>query len=119
MMSNFESTSATNNTRDWCFCFQCQSDLNTNPSTKKKSERTLTYYEKVIDNIRQLNELGELPNSIFTDDIVGVGADSDPPNIVQKMVANQVVWHKTCSGSIDTQKVQKSGQEVAISPVKN
>ena len=24
--------------------------------------------------------LGRLPNSIFTDDIVGVGADSDSPN---------------------------------------
>ena len=44
-------------------------------------------YEKVIDNIRQLNELGELPNSIFTDDSVGVGADSDSPNIVE------FYWH--------------------------
>ena len=87
--------------------------MTTNPSTSvklgKKSERILTCYVKVIDNIRQLNELGELPNSIFTDDIVGVGADSDYPNIVQKMVANQVVWHKTCRGSVDTQKVPKSG----------
>ena len=80
-------------------------------------------YEKVIGNIRQLNELGELPNSIFTDDIVGVGADSGSPNIVQKMVSNKVVWHNTCRNSIDTQKVQRarkrSGPEVVISPVNN
>ena len=38
------------------------------------------------------------------------------------MVSNQVVWHKTCRNSIDSQKVQRarkrSGQEVVISPVK-
>ena len=79
-------------------------------------------YEKVIDTIRQLNELGELPNYIFTDDILGVGTDSDSPNIVQRMVSNQVVWHKTCRNSIDTQNVQRARKrgrpEVAISPVK-
>ena len=66
--------------------------------------------------------MGELPNSIFTDEIVGVGVDSDSPNIVQKLVSNQVVWHKTCRESTDTQKVQRarkrSGPEVVISPVK-
>ena len=38
------------------------------------------------------------------------------------MVSNQVVWHKTCRNSIDTQKVQRarkrSGPEVVISPIK-
>ena len=66
--------------------------------------------------------LGRLPNSIVTDDIVGVGADNDSQNIVQKMVSNQVLWHKTCRNSIDTQKVQRArerrGPEVVISPVK-
>ena len=98
----------------------------TNPSTsvklKNNSEIILACYEKVIDNIRQLNELGELPNSIFTGDIVGVGAESDSPIIVQKMVSNQVVWHITCRNSIDSQNVQRarkrSGPEVVISPVK-
>ena len=77
-MSNSESTSAINATWDWYLCFLCRSDLReptTNPSTsvkfkKKNSERILACYEKVIDNIRQLNELGELPNSIFTGDII-------------------------------------------------
>ena len=61
------------------FCFLCQSDLKeptTYPSTlvklKNNFERILACYEKVIDNIRQPNELEELPNSIFTVDIVGV-----------------------------------------------
>ena len=68
--------------------------------------------KKSLDNIRRLNEVGELPNSIFTDNIVGVGADSDSPNIVQKMVSNQVVWHKTCKNSIDTKKYREPGREV-------
>ena len=63
-------------------------------------------YEKVIDKTRQLNELGELPNSILTDDIVGIGADSESPIIVQKMVSNQVVWHNTCRNSIDTKSTE-------------
>ena len=76
--------------------------------------------KKSIENTRQLNELRELPDSIFTDDIVGIGADSDSPNIVQKMVSNQVVCHKTCRNSIITQNIQRalkrSGPEVAICP---
>ena len=79
---------------------------------KNKPGRIWACYEKIIDNIRQLNELGELPNSIFTDDIVGVGADSDIPNIVQKVVSDQVVWHKTCTESIDTQKVQRARNRI-------
>ena len=87
MMSNSEITSATNDTQD-CLCFLCQPGLK-EPTTKllmsvklkSNSERILACYEKVIDSTRQLNELGELPNSIFTDDIMGVGADSDSPNI--------------------------------------
>ena len=56
--------------------------------------------------------MGELPNSIFTDGIVGVGVDSDSPNIVQKMVPYQVVWHKTCRNTIDTQKYREPEKEV-------
>ena len=61
----------------------------------------------------------ELPNSRFTGAIVGIGADSDSPNIVQKIAFNKVVWHIHCRNSIDSQKVQRarkrSGQEVFIS----
>ena len=53
---------------------------------------------------------------------MGVGADSDSPNLVHKMVSDQVVWHIICRKSIDFQKVQRarkrSGLEVVISPVK-
>ena len=79
MMSNSESMSVSNDAREWGLCFLCQSDIKeptTKPSTsiklKNKPERILACYEKVVDCIRQLNEMGELPNSIFTDDIVGL-----------------------------------------------
>ena len=97
MMINSGSTSATNATQNWYLCFLCQSDLKepgatTNPSTsvklKNNSENFLVCYENIIDNIRQLNELGELPNSIFNDDIVRVGADSNSRNMVKEMVSN-------------------------------
>ena len=52
-----------------------------NVKLKNNSERILACYEKVIENTRQLNELRELPDFIFTDVIVGVGADSGSPNI--------------------------------------
>ena len=89
---------------------------------KNNSKRIFACYENVIDNIRQLNELGEFLNSIFTGDIMGVGADSDSLNIVQKIVSNQVVWHITYRNSIDSQNVQRarkrSGPQVVISQVK-
>ena len=79
MTSYSEITSATNDTKVWCLCFSCKSGLK-EPITKlsmsvklkNNSERILACYEKVIDNTRQLNDLGELPNSIFTDDVMGV-----------------------------------------------
>ena len=60
MINNSESTSSTNATRVWCLCFLCQFHyLSFNFGTiKKKSERILACYERVIDNIRQLNKLG-------------------------------------------------------------
>ena len=77
---------------------------------KNNSACILVCYEKVIDNIRQLNELEEFPNLIFTGDIVGVGADGDSLNIVQKIVSNQVVWHITYRNSIDSQNVQRASK---------
>ena len=82
MMSNSESMSASNDTREWGLCFLCQSDLKeptTKPSTsiklKNKPERFLACNEKVIDNIRQLNEL---PNSIFTDGMSHLYQSDEP-----------------------------------------
>ena len=51
-------------------------------------------------------------SQMVTDDILGVGADSGSPNIVKKMVSNQVVWHKTCRKSIDTKKYREPEREV-------
>ena len=55
--------------------------LSTSVKLNNYSEKNLACYERFIDKIRQLNELGELHNSILTDDIVGIGADRDSPNI--------------------------------------
>ena len=70
------------------------------------AERLLICYKEVTNNIRELKGLGELPHSIFTDDI-GPEAESGSLDIVQQMVANQVVWHKSCRTLVDNQKVQR------------
>ena len=55
---------------------------------------------------------GKLPNSIFTDSIVGVGADSDSPNIVQKVGSKQVVWNKLAGILLTLKKYREPGREV-------
>ena len=51
--------------------------------------------------------MGELANSIFTDDI-GRWFINESSNIVKQMVSNHVVWHKSCRTLIDNQKVQRA-----------
>ena len=53
---------------------------------KHKSERLSACYKEVIDNIRELNELGDLPNFVFVDNISG--GDSTQ-NMVQVMMCNK------------------------------
>ncbi len=54
-------------------------------------------------NFQEVQELSELPD--FVDDI-GVGTDGGSQNIVQLMMSNQVVWHKSRS-FVDSQNVQR------------
>ena len=116
--------------RDWKLCFICQSNLKeptVNPSIsvklKDKHDKLLTCCEQVTANIKELYDLGELTNSIFTDDIEQWFIN-ESSSIVFQMVSNQVVWHKSCRSLIDNQKVQrarKRHQEQVIiknSPIK-
>ena len=114
--------------RNWSLCFLCQSkleeptvNLSTSVKLKDNAERLLTCYKEVTNNIRELKGLGELPHSIFTDDI-GPEAEGGSLDIVQQMVANQVVWHKSCRTLVDNQKVQRARkrhqESEAHSPVK-
>ena len=57
---------------------------------------------------------------LVVDHISGGGGAKD---IVQLMMSNQVVWHKSCRNAIDNQKVErarkrKKQDEESVSPVK-
>ena len=127
-MDNSNIPPATMGFRDWALCFMCQSNIkeqtmNTSISVKLKDkhEQLLTCYKEVTTNIRELYDLGELANSIYTDDI-GHWFLNESTNMVQQMVSNQVVWHKSCRTLIDNKEVQRARkwQKVldANSPIK-
>ena len=111
---------------DWSLCFICQSDEPQNatvdPSSSVKlrnnPERLSAAYRQVVNNIQELNELGELPDFVFVQNT----SDSDAENILQLMMSNNVVWHKACRSAVDNQKVQRARKKhqvpLSISPVK-
>lgn len=92
---------------------------------KKDSER----YRQVIKNIFQLKQLDSSPCYVVFDDIDGGGRTSGGAdggtgdgieNIVQPMVTNSVVWHKSCRSAADSQKVARprKSHEGSLSPIK-
>ena len=117
--------------RDWSLCFICQSAdskiNNMDPSSsvvlRNNPERLSACYKQVTDNIRELNELGELPDFVFVDSIGGESGDGDHDiDLVKLMMSKQVVWHKTCRSAVDNQKLErarnKHEEQEAVSPVK-
>lgn len=72
-------------------------------------------YKEALDNIQELKALGDLPEFIV--DISGGSQD-----VVQLMIQNPVVWHKSCRNDIDKQKVERARKrkkhEESVSPVK-
>ena len=111
---------------DWSLCFICQSDEPQNatvdPSSSVKlrnnPERLSAAYRQAVNNIQELNELGELPDFVFVQNT----SDSDAENILQLMMSNYVVWHKACRSAVDNQRVQRARNkhqvQMSIGPVK-
>lgn len=117
--------------RDWSLCFICQSGVNSipvmNPSSsvklKNNPERISACYKEVTGNIKELKDLDELPDFVFVNDIsVWAGCDStgSTQDIVQLMMSNKVVWHKSCRNAVDNQKIQRARKkhQESFSPVK-
>ena len=109
--------------RDWSLCFLCQSALQIektlDPSLSFKlrnnPEKLQSCYKEAVDNIQELKALGDLPEFIV--DISGGSQD-----VVQLMIQNPMVWHKSCRNAIDKQKVERARKrkkhEESVSPVK-
>ena len=120
-------------TRDWSLCFICQSlktsEKTLNPSLSIKlrntPEKLIACYKEVVNNIQELKELGDLPDFVVVNSIDGGGVDGggngDSVNtVVDKMISNSVVWHKSCRNAVDSQKVERARKkhEESVSPVK-
>ena len=114
-------------TRDWDLCFICQTDVKNKPlldpstSVKLKNnvDKLISAYKEVVNNIVELNYLGQLPDYVVVDDIIGDGDNgggdngdgggcNNPDSMVQLMITNKVVWHKNCRSAVDGQKVQRA-----------
>lgn len=135
-MSKSKSTTGITGTRDWSLCFICQleksNEKTLNPSSSIKlrnnPEKLYACYKEVTDNIQELKELGELPDFIVVHDYSGGGVSGSSmgdggggaQNVVQLMMSNSVVWHKSCRNATDNQKVERARKkhEESISPVK-
>lgn len=126
---------------EWERCFICQAKkdkklLDPSLSFKLKSSKDilLACYQEVLGNIRELADLGVLPDFVVARDICG-GADGGSggdgsgfeaggwnayANLIQSMKDNKVLWHKSCRTSIDSQKVEwaRKKHEQFASPAK-
>ena len=80
----------------------------------------ITCYKEVKDNIAELRELDELLDFVVfckICDSCGISRSSSSggegaQDVVQLMMTNPVLWHKSCRNEIDNQKVER-GQKPA------
>lgn len=115
-------------TRDWSLCFICQSDKNNEkalcPSSsirlRNNTEQLCACYKEVVENILELKALGELTDFVAYDICAGDIGGVDDSTLVQLMISQRVLWHKSCRNAIDNQKVQRARKkhEESVSPVK-
>ena len=111
-------------TRNWELCFICQSDT-AQPLTELASSVKLhaqphkieACYTKLIQNICDLSEYGDLPRFVIVEDLLsgsGDGVDTSS-RIVQLMKMNKVVWHKNCRSAVNQQKVDRAKRKSEVS----
>ena len=84
-------------TRDWNLCVMIYHtgerdkptmDESSFVKLKHNPERLSACYKEVIDNIQELNELGDLPNFVV---IANISGGDSTQSIVEKMMSNNVV----------------------------
>jgi len=82
-------------------------NLSNDLSTTETIQQTTVQFDEalrnVVENIKTLRELGELPDNVTIDDIDGA---TDVSDVVNLLKANDIVWHKGCRNQVDKQKVE-------------
>jgi hypothetical protein len=93
----------------------CQKDDGTALKTSGQTPRYLANpdelgasFRSTIVNLKSLHDLGELPSSIFAEDIVNLGDGVCMNEFINSMMNHGVVWHKLCRNAVDTQKVKRA-----------
>ncbi len=78
--------------------------MNVSSSVKLRNNiwKTFSVLQESYRNLQELQKLSELPDFVVVDDIGG-----GSQNIVQLMMSNQVVWHKS-RNFVDSQNVQRT-----------
>ena len=101
-------------TCDWdlCFIYQSNNDstVTMTPSLsfklKNNPDKRRDCYTEVTHNMHILSELEELPDCVVYNingsSGVGSSSSSGGGDTVQQMMSNNVVWHKSCSTTIET-----------------
>ena len=117
--------------RNWGLCFICQSQKENEglvcPAKSFKLQNSPgklgACYRNTVENIWKLQELEELPEFVFIDDITaGNDGSDDHLGGVSFMLSMCVLWHKSCRNAIDHWKVRRAQRKKAevttCSPVK-
>ena len=116
--------------RNWELCLLCQSTSSeplVNPSNntrlKRYPEELDSTLRNLLENIKILKDIDELPKGVTVDDLFERVSDTSVADTVQQLKSNHVVWHKGCKNTVDNQKVKRAqlrrtNAEVIPSPVK-
>ena len=111
-------------TRNWELCFICQLDT-AHPLSEPVSSVKLhgqphkieACYTKLIQNICELSEYGDLPRFVVVEDLLsgsGDGVDTSS-RIVQLMKLNLVVWYNNYRSAVKQQKVDRAKRKAKVS----
>ena len=118
-------------TRNWKLCFLCQT-VTADPLIKPSSNTRLKKHPEELDatlqnlvlSVQALIDLGELPKHMAVDDVFapvgGDGGGRDVADVTNILKCNDILWHKKCKNSVDSQKVirARSKQRHEPSPAK-
>ncbi len=94
-MDFIKMNSANTNVRDWKKCFICQKDDGKlNQVNKSDDQYLLNCYSQHIDNVVKLQELGELPDWMFIDELISNYYRDACVKVMLNDDHPQVVWHR-------------------------
>jgi hypothetical protein len=106
--------------RNWDLCLLCQSSTSEkvikpslNPRLAQHPEQLDTTLRTLIENIKTLKQLEELPADLAIDDLKDVDGEAEVQKVLTILKSNDVVWHRGCTNRLDNQKVKRAELKIA------